>query len=112
MPYATGSRPKLFSSPSKIRRSTGGSKRPFSRSTCRNASRAGIAQVNAIDLCGADAKRAADFKTVWDQFKATRDTEIIPAVYKGNANDARKIAGGIQLQRLSKMWGIMSCKVR
>jgi hypothetical protein len=53
-------------------------------------------------MTGADAKRAADFKTIWDQFKATRDTEIIPAVYKGNANDARKIAGGIQLQRLSR----------
>jgi len=61
-------------------------------------------------MTGADAKRAVDFKTVWDEFKATRDTEIIPAVYKGNAKDARKIYDGIQLQRLSKMWSIMSCK--
>ena len=61
-------------------------------------------------MTGADAKAAADFKAVWDQFKATRDKEIIPAIYKGNADDAKKIADGIQLDRLSKMWGIMSCK--
>ena len=63
-------------------------------------------------MTGADAKRAADFKVVWDQFKETRDKEIIPAIYSGNAVDARKLADGIQLERLGKMWGIMSCKVR
>ncbi len=65
----------------------------------------------ALDsMTGADAKMAADFKAVWDQFKATRDQEIIPAIYKGNADDAKRIADGIQLDRLSKMWHIMSCK--
>jgi hypothetical protein len=63
-------------------------------------------------MTGADAKVAADFKTVWDQFKETREKEIIPAIYKGNPDDAKKIAGGIQSERLSKMWRIMSCKVR
>lgn len=63
-------------------------------------------------MTGTDAKRAADFKAVWDQFKETRDKEIIPAIYSGNAADARKLADGIQLERLGKMWGIMSCKVR
>ncbi len=63
-------------------------------------------------MTGADAKKAADFKAVWDQFKATRDKDIIPAVYKGNADEAKKIADGIQYQRLSQMWDIMSCKVR
>jgi hypothetical protein len=61
-------------------------------------------------MTGAHAKVAADFKAVWDQFKETRDKEIIPAIYKGNADDAKKIANGIQYDRLSKMWGIMSCK--
>jgi ABC-type sulfate transport system substrate-binding protein len=63
-------------------------------------------------MTGTDAKVAADFKAVWDQFKATRENEIIPAIYKGNADEARKIVDGIQADRLSKMWGIMSCKVR
>jgi hypothetical protein len=57
-----------------------------------------------------DAKVAADFKAVWDQFKVTRENEIIPAIYAGNVAEARKIADGIQYERLSKMWGIISCK--
>jgi hypothetical protein len=63
-------------------------------------------------MTGADAKAAADFKALWDQFKTTRDNQIIPAIYKGNADEAKKLADGIQSERLSKMWGIMSCKVR
>jgi hypothetical protein len=61
-------------------------------------------------ITGRDAKSVADFKTLWDQFKATRDNQIIPAIYKGNAEEAKKIADGIQFERLSKMWSIMSCK--
>jgi hypothetical protein len=63
-------------------------------------------------MSGADAKVASDFKAVWDQFKATRESEIIPAIYKGNADDAKKLVNGIQAQRLSMMWSIMSCKIR
>ena len=63
-------------------------------------------------MTGGDAKVAADFKAVWDQFKATRENEIIPAIYSGKANDAKKLAAGVQADRLSKMWGIMSCKTR
>jgi hypothetical protein len=57
----------------------------------------------------ADAKMIADFNTIWDQFKATRDNEIIPAIYNGNIDDARKVANGVQFQRLSRMWSILSC---
>jgi len=63
-------------------------------------------------MTGPEAKSAAEFKAVWDQFKATRENEIIPAVYAGKAADAKKIAAGVQAGRLSKMWGIMSCKTR
>jgi hypothetical protein len=63
-------------------------------------------------MTGADAKAAADFKALWDQFKTTRDNQIIPAIYKGNAAEAKKIADGVQSERLSKMWSTMSCKVR
>jgi hypothetical protein len=61
-------------------------------------------------MTGADAKVAADFKAVWDQFKTAREKEIIPAIHSGNIGDAKKIADGIQLERLSQMWRIMSCK--
>ena len=65
-----------------------------------------------VGMTGANAKAAADFKALWDQFKTTRDNQIIPAIYKGNADEAKKLADGIQSERLSKMWGIMSCKAR
>lgn len=61
-------------------------------------------------MTGADAKTAADFKAVWIQFKATRDTEIMGAVFSGKVEDAKKIAMGIQAERLAKMRSIMSCK--
>jgi hypothetical protein len=51
-------------------------------------------------------------ESVWEQFKATRDKEIIPDIYKGNAADARKLADGIQLERFGKMFDIMSCRAR
>jgi hypothetical protein len=63
-------------------------------------------------MTGADAEVASDFKAVWEQFKATRDEEIIPDIYKGNAADARKLADGIQAEQFGKMFDIMSCKVR
>jgi hypothetical protein len=61
-------------------------------------------------MTGVDAKVAADFKTVWNQFKATREKEIISAIYNGNAAEAKKLTDGIQYERLSKMWSIMSCR--
>jgi len=63
-------------------------------------------------MTGTEAKVAAEFKVLWDQFKATREGEIIPAIYAGKAAEAKKIAAGVQADRLSKMWGIMSCKTR
>ena len=69
--------------------------------------------LNAKDKSAHDvlnAKVAADFKAVWDQFKETREREIIPAIYTGNAGEAKKIADGIQSERIAKMWSIMSCK--
>ena len=61
-------------------------------------------------MTATQAKVAADFKAVWDQFKTMRDKEIIPALSKGDTDYAKKLANGIQLSRFSKMWSIMSCK--
>ena len=73
---------------------------------------AAIARVDAAlaSMTNADAKVATDFKAVWDQFKVTREKEIIPAIYAGNVAEAKKISDGIQYERLSKMWSIISCK--
>ena len=63
-------------------------------------------------MTGADAKVAADFKAIWDQFKETRDQQLIPMFYKGDVDAAKKIANGIQFERLSKMWSMMCGRIR
>jgi hypothetical protein len=59
---------------------------------------------------GPDAAKAAEFKPVWEAFKKTRETEIIPAVYAGKNADAKAIATGIQAERMKKMKAAMDCK--
>ena len=61
-------------------------------------------------MSGTQAKVAADFRTVWDKFKTTREKKIIPAIHKGDIAEAKRLANGIQYVRLSKMWNMMSCK--
>jgi hypothetical protein len=59
---------------------------------------------------GEDAAKAAEFQTVWEAFKDTRETEVIPAVYAGKNAAARSIALGIQAERIKKMKAVMGCK--
>jgi LysM repeat protein len=59
---------------------------------------------------GADAAKAAEFQPVWEAFKKTRETEIIPDVYAGKNADAKAIATGIQAERMAKMKAIMGCQ--
>lgn len=61
-------------------------------------------------MAGADAAKAAAFKPVWEDFKKTRETEIIPAVYAGKNAEAKAIATGIQAERMGKMKAAMGCK--
>jgi hypothetical protein len=35
---------------------------------------------------------------------------VIPAIYNGNAAEAKKLTAGIQHERLPKMWSIVSCR--
>lgn len=55
------------------------------------------------DSIPAPDELAAAFKLVWEQFKKTRNTKIIPAVYGGHRETARKLATGIQARRLAQM---------
>jgi hypothetical protein len=57
-----------------------------------------------------DEAKAAAFKPVWEAFKNTRETEIIPLVYAGKNADAKAIATGIQAERMGKMKAAMGCK--
>lgn len=50
-----------------------------------------------------DAEAAQGFKAIWAEFKSTRQKEIIPAVYAGRIEQARKLADGVQAERLTRM---------
>lgn len=53
----------------------------------------------------APAGKEAQFKELketWDAFKKTRETELVPAILKGDDEKAKKIAGGIQKERITK----------
>ena len=70
------------------------------------------ASVNAMmkSYNAGDEAKAAAFKPVWEAFKNTRETEIIPLVYAGKNADAKAIATGIQAERMGKMKAALGCK--
>jgi hypothetical protein len=54
----------------------------------------------------APAGKEAQFKELsatWDAFKKTRETELVPAILAGRDEDARKLAGGIQRERITRV---------
>jgi hypothetical protein len=59
---------------------------------------------------GPDAAKVAAFQPVWEDFKNTRETEIIPAVYAGKNAEAKAIATGVQAERMKQMKAAMGCQ--
>jgi hypothetical protein len=59
---------------------------------------------------GPDAAKADAFKPVWEAFKKTRETEIIPAVKAGDKAKAKELATGIQAGRMKEMKSAMGCQ--
>lgn len=59
-----------------------------------------------LGALSADPK-AKEAATVWAEFKKTRETEIIPAVQKGDVAKAKEIAGGVQKDRFKKMTDLL-----
>ena len=59
----------------------------------------------------APAGKEAQFKELneaWNAFKKTRETELVPAILAGKDDEARKIAGGIQKERITKCQQLVS----
>ncbi len=59
----------------------------------------------ALAKLKAPAGKEAQFKELvdnWNAFKKTRETELVPAILAGKDDEARKIAGGIQKERITK----------
>ncbi|MFM2065876.1 MAG: hypothetical protein RLZZ584_785 [Pseudomonadota bacterium] len=49
--------------------------------------------------------KEAQFKELvetWNAFKKTRETELVPAILAGKDEEARKVAGGIQKERITR----------
>lgn len=56
----------------------------------------------------ADVKnKLHDFNLVWMEFQHTRNTQIIPAIFAGEKNEAEVILHGIQADRLKKMTSLL-----
>jgi hypothetical protein len=53
----------------------------------------------------APAGKEAQFKELvdtWNAFKKTREAELVPAILAGKDDEARKLAGGIQKERITR----------
>ncbi len=72
------------------------------------ASKAVDAELAAM-ASGPDAAKANAFKPVWDAFKATRENEIVPAIYAGDKEKAKGLATGVQAGRMKEMKATMGC---
>jgi hypothetical protein len=59
---------------------------------------------------GPDAAKVQAFKPVWEDFKKTRESEIIPALYAGDKDKAKGLATGIQADRMKQMKAAMGCQ--
>jgi len=74
------------------------------------AASAKLEDIIAAMAKGPDAAKAKDFKTVWEEFRKTRDNEIIPDIYAGKKAEAKALATGVQAERMKKMKGTMGCQ--
>ena len=47
---------------------------------------------------------------MWEAFKTTRETEIIPALYAGDKDKAKGLATGVQAGHMKVMKAAMACQ--
>lgn len=59
-----------------------------------------------IKAPGHEAK-VAELQKVWSEFKATRENELVPLILAGKKEEAKKIGGGIQSERIGKVKSII-----
>ncbi|MFK5969773.1 MAG: MCP four helix bundle domain-containing protein [Candidatus Marithrix sp.] len=54
-----------------------------------------------------DDAQLTNLQNTWSEFRNTRETDIIPAIYAGNNDKAIEIATGIQAGRMDDMNGVI-----
>jgi hypothetical protein len=65
----------------------------------------------ALAKLKAPAGKEAQFKELvdnWNAFKKTRESELVPDILAGKEEEARKIAGGIQKERITRCQQMVS----
>ncbi len=60
------------------------------------------AQLSKMKAPAGKEAQLKELKETWAAFKQTRETELVPAILKGNDELAKKIAGGVQKERITK----------
>jgi hypothetical protein len=70
-----------------------------------NAASALLNQLKAPE--GKEAQFKALVET-WGAFKKTRETELVPLILAGKEDEALKLAGGIQKERINKCMSLLS----
>lgn len=74
-----------------------------------HAASARVDEALAAMASGPSAAKASEFAGVWNEFKKTREAEIIPAIYAGKKDEAKAVATSVQAERMKKMKGLMGC---
>lgn len=59
--------------------------------------------LNKINISADKKDKFEEFKKTWNEFKKTREVELVPAILSGKQEDADKVATGIQKERYKKM---------
>jgi hypothetical protein len=68
---------------------------------------AALAAAMADPAQAANAAKLKELQGIWEQFKATRDKEIIPALYAGDKAKASEPGKCIQADRFKKITGLL-----
>lgn len=81
---------------------------PAQQKLVKNTADAVSAQLAKMKAPAGKEAQFKELKDNWAAFKHTRETELVPAILKGNDDLAKKIAGGIQKERYTKCQKITS----
>lgn len=60
------------------------------------------AQLSKLKAPAGKEAQMKELVETWNAFKKTRETELVPAILAGKEDEAKKLAGGIQKDRITK----------
>lgn len=76
--------------------------------TATKAADDALAAMLADAATSAETKaKLEEFKKTWEEFKKTRETDVIGALEAGKNDEAKKVATGIQAERIKTMKGLL-----